>query len=213
MRLLPLLLTGGLLLGPALGGCSGPAEPEPLDVVDHGDARPSTPASTPATDPEPSPSPVVPPDFNPCDGIGSASVARALGSRLIKDVGDPDNLRCGLLPATEAGAVITVTYQPYDGTLDQLVADLGEDPDTVAQPDLGVDDADARLIYALDEPDEPAEPDGPDQGTSVFLTGFVQVGGLVEVVNAADPAPYDYPRLLRATTTVMRQLAAAAPRP
>jgi hypothetical protein len=48
-----------------------------------------------------------------------------------------------------------------------------------------------------------------DSGSAYAVSAFLQNGTLIQTVNALALAPYDGPRMLRATDVLLRQLSAA----
>lgn len=148
--------------------------------------------------PEPTASTSAASFWNPCGGIEVGPVQRALGAGLRADGGTDDVPRCALLPKQDGGAVIDVNYAPFDGTLDEAWEAMGAPDDgSVTEPDVPLADA-ARLVV---DPGEQA----------LGVTGFVQKGGVVMLVNALDPTPYRQERVVDAVRVVMEQVAAYAP--
>jgi hypothetical protein len=169
------------LLPLVLAGCGG-----------DGGADSSTPA------PEPTASTSDAAFWNPCDGLVLGPVQRALGAGLRADRGTDDVPRCALLPRQEGGAVLDVNYTAFAGTLDEAWEAMGAPDDgSVTEPEIPEAD-DARLVV--------------DAGSEVLgVTGFVQRGGFVVLVNAADTTPYDRQRVVDAVRVVMTQVAGDAP--
>lgn len=136
--------------------------------------------------------------WNPCDGLEAARVEKALGDRLTVERGTPDAPRCALVPRQEGGTVIDANYTVFAGTLDQAWDSMGAPDDgSVTSPAIPTADG-ARLVV--------------DAGSKALgVTGFVQKGGLVLIVNALDPTPYREGKVSAAVREVMTQLAAYAP--
>ncbi|WP_244930521.1 hypothetical protein [Nocardioides sp. W7] len=144
-----------------------------------------------------SPSASAAPVWNPCDGLDVAGIEGALGARLTQEAGSADAPRCTLLPAVEGGAVVDANYLVFPAGLDAAWKQMGAPDDgSVTEPEIPGADA-ARMVA--------------DAGTEVLaVTGFVQDGELVQVVNAADPAPYDERAVTAAVRETMQQLSAHA---
>lgn len=175
--------TGALLLVVPLllAGCAG-------------DDGSGAPADDPA---DPTAAADAAPAWNPCGGIELAAVERALGGRLTMDRGTEESPRCALLPRREGGAVIDANYLVFPEGLDAAWEQMGAPDDgTVTEPDIpGADDA--RLVA--------------NAGSEALgVTGFVQNGAVVQVVNAVDTAPYDRAAVVAAVEETMRQLSSYA---
>lgn len=140
------------------------------------------------------------PAWNPCSSLEPAVVSETYATTFATRVGSADAPTCTFAPQSEGEPVLDVNYQLFAGSLGELLETFGETEEegrtSVLTPTVpGADDA--RLIV--------------DTGDDTFvLTGFVQSGPLVQIVNVLDPAPYDRDRLLNATETVMADLAAGA---
>ena len=164
-----------------LTGCSGGA-------VDTETATPtSTPTSTAST-------PAAAP-FNPCDDLTAALVGRALGAEVSKETGSGSNLRCAFLPKQTGGPTLNVTYLDFAGDFDEAWAAMGTIDGTVTDVDVAGAQAARLVVNTRDD--------------AVLVTGFVQVGGLLQTVNAVQLAPYDEARSTAAVTTVLTRLAKA----
>jgi len=149
------------------------------------------PASTPA------PSPTV--DlWNPCEGLDAARVSAALGAEVTRETGTEDDPRCALLPADEGDAVLTVTYQLAAGGLDEIWATMGQIDGIVTEPAVAGSD-DVRFVVNTRQ-------------KGLAVTGFVQNGDLIQVVNAVDPRPYERDAVVAAALLVLRELSAHADR-
>lgn len=133
--------------------------------------------------------------WNPCDALPTPTVEKLLGVDLDVRRGSPTAPVCTFTPAKEGGPALNANYQQFGGTLTQLIDSFGQGTATVLTPRVPRAD-DARVIVAT--------------GKTLALTGFVQNGELVQVVNLVDPAPYRRPALLRAMTTVLDDLAGHA---
>jgi hypothetical protein len=149
-------------------------------------------------DPTPTASTSAAPVWNPCNGIEVGRVEDALGTGLTVERGTEDTPRCALVPAQEGDAVIDANYTVFAGTFEEAWEAMGAPDDgSVTSPAIPTADG-ARLVV--------------DAGTkAVGVTGFVQKGPLVLIVNALDTAPYRPGRVTAAVREVMTQLAAYAP--
>jgi len=135
--------------------------------------------------------------WNPCDGLDPVAVQEALGEPVTADRGSTAAPRCALVPQAEGGAVLDANYLVFPAGLDAAWDQMGAPDDgSVTEPAIAGADG-ARMVV--------------NPGTEVLgVTGFVQVGEVVLVVNAADAAPYDRAPVVAAVKETMRQLAAYA---
>ncbi len=138
------------------------------------------------------------PAWNPCDGLAVGPIEAALGSQVRIDDGQGEVYRCSVLPETDGEATMSLTYQWGAGTLAEIWRTMDLPPRAkVTAPEVpGADDA--RLVVNAGS-------------ESVAVTGFVQTGDLIQVVNALDLPPYDAAAVAAGTRVVLEQLAAAAP--
>ena len=164
-----------------LTGCSGGSEPS------------ETAAPAPTTPPTQSTPTAAP--FNPCDDLTAALVGRALGAEVRKETGSSSTLRCAFLPTETGGPTLNVTYLDFDGDFEQAWASMGTIDGTVTDVDVAGARAARLVVNARDD--------------AVLVTGFVQVGGLLQTVNAVQLAPYDESGATAAVTTVLARLAKA----
>lgn len=137
------------------------------------------------------------PLWNPCNGIDVATVQRVLGTKLRVDRGTEDSPRCALVPTTDGDAVIDVNYTVFTEGLDKAWDQMGAPDDgSVTEPDIAGADA-ARLVA--------------DAGSKALgVTGFLQNGALIQIVNAVDTTPYDRRAVVAAVREVLSQLSAYA---
>jgi hypothetical protein len=149
----------------------------------------------PTTTPAPSPTVDL---WNPCAGLDPDRVSAALGAEVTRETGTDDSPRCALLPADEGDAVLTVTYQLAAGGLDEIWATMGQIDGIVTEPAVAGSD-DVRLVVNT-------------RRKGLAVTGFVQNGDLIQVVNAVDPRPYERDAVVAATLVVLRDLSAHADR-
>lgn len=131
--------------------------------------------------------------WNPCDVLDERFVERHFGSDTTEQAGTARRPECRFVPAQEGDPAVTVNYQLFSGTLDEVFATMDISPDAeVSAPDIaGADDA--RIIVNTNKQD-------------AGVTGFVDNGGLVQNVNVVDPAPYDARRLLAGVRAVLTAL-------
>lgn len=137
------------------------------------------------------------PAWNPCGGLDVAPVEEILGEQLTLDSGTADSPRCALVPQAEGGAVVDANYVVFPEGLDAAWDQMGAPDDgSVTEPEIaGADDA--RVVAS--------------EGTEALgVTGFVQNGALIQVVNVVDTPPYDRKAAVAATREVMTQLSAYA---
>lgn len=143
-------------------------------------ARPSLPTETPAL-------------WNPCDGLDTDFVAEQFGVRATKHAGTPTSPECRFTPEREGDAVLNANYQLFTGTLDDYWHAMGQaEGSDVREPSVPGADA-ARIVVAAER-------------EQLYVTGFVQNGSLFEVVNVADPAPYDEARIVRGVRATLAAL-------
>ncbi len=168
-----------------LGGCSG-------DGSGDEELGPKPDLPTEATEPL----------WNPCSALELAPVEKALGTTFSRQAGTPTQPACRFTPTADGGPAVDVNYQLYSGTLDELFSSFGtlaSDADTdLSTPKVPGSD-DARLVLDV-------------QDDTLAVTGFVQNGELVQLVNVLDPAPFDRARIASGVETMLADLAARADR-
>lgn len=145
--------------------------------------------------------PEAAPAWNPCTGLDIDTVAAEFGVTYATRLGSPDTPTCTFSPQTEGDPAIDINYQAYVGTLEELLKTFGVQVEkgrtSVASPTIdGADDA--RLITDVSTDD------------TLAITGFVQNGRLVQIVNVLDPGPFDRTALTAAARALMADLAANA---
>ncbi|QYJ03162.1 hypothetical protein KUV85_12555 [Nocardioides panacisoli] len=115
--------------------------------------------------------------WNPCDALDADWVEQEFGVRTTEQNGTPTQPECRFRPDTDGDAVITAEYLQFGGTLDEAWEQMapGDDADVRTPEVAGADDA--RIVV-----------DRTRQNLS--LTGFVENGDLIQIVNVVDPAPY-----------------------
>ncbi len=175
-------LLGLLLAALLLAGCSGDDETE---AVAPRTELPSTPAEA---------------LWNPCSALDRAEVNELFDVDFSQQTGTPAAPVCTFTPTREGRVVIDVNYNLFQGTLRDIVRQLGTpnaEGATLTAPRLRHADG-ARIISTIDEDD------------TLAVTGFVRNGRLIQVVNAIDPAPYDKPAIVRGVRALMNRLAERA---
>ena len=135
--------------------------------------------------------------WSPCDGVDASMLSRDVGEEMSEQTGTPEQPRCAFTPVRQGGPAFDVNYLWFDGELTDALDSMGTVAGTVRDIDVPGADA-ARLVVHARKP-------------SVFVTGFVQAGGLVQSVNAVQLRPYDEQSVVRATTTLLAALVRAAP--
>jgi Protein of unknown function (DUF3558) len=157
-------------------------------------------ASGDSSSSDPTPTPTGSPQevaWSPCDGVTAAEVGRYAGEPMTEQTGTADQPRCAFTPVKKGGAAFDVNYLWFDGGLDQAWQSMGKVAGRVT--DIHVAGADAgRLVVHAGRP-------------AVLVTGFVQVGGLVQSVNAVQLRPYDEQSVVGATRRLLAQLVRHAP--
>ena len=176
-----------LLLGSlGLSGCSGNSADEALGP------KPSLPAT---------PTEAL---WNPCTALSLDRVETLLDSSLSRNAGTPEEPICQFTPTVEGGPAVTVNYQLFNGTMEQLIASFGvisnapgsNDRTEVEKVNEPRSDG-ARLVLLV-------------QDDTLAITGFVKNGALVQLVNLVQPAPYDREVLRAGVAKMIGNLAARA---
>ncbi|WP_028643868.1 hypothetical protein [Nocardioides sp. URHA0020] len=145
---------------------------------------------------DPSAAPTTAP-WSPCDGLTPASVGRLVGAAVTEANGSVASPRCTFAPVTKGGAAYDVSYLWFDGGLDAALDAMGATGAQLKPIDVAGADA-ARLVVSPSK-------------TGVLVTGFVQTGGLVQSVNAAQLPPYDEQQVVTGTKALLAELARQAP--
>lgn len=129
------------------------------------------PTTPPTIDEEP---PAV---WNPCAGLAEPALQRAFGVGFTKEAGEPTAPRCTFTPTEKGGPALDANYMLFPAGLDAAWDSMGTLAGDVEEVEIsGADDA--RLVVKF------------SQG-SLLVTGFVQNGDLIQIVNLVDPAPHD----------------------
>ena len=97
----------------------------------------------------------------------------------------------------KGGPAFDVNYLWFDGGLTEALDSMGKIPGVVTDVDVPGADA-ARIVVHARRP-------------AVFVTGFVQSGGLVQSVNTVQLKPYDEQAVVAATTKLLGALVREAP--
>jgi hypothetical protein len=172
------LLPAAALLSVLAVGCSSSSSSS--------DGKPATPPGHPST---------APAVWNPCDGLAPRRVARLFRTEFTVDAGTSSQPACRFTPTADGDAAIDVNYQIFAGTLVELFKTFGASQPTTEVTTVKVSEADdARVV--VDVVDD-----------TLLVTGFVQNGRLVQVVNAVDPAPYPRAAVVDAVIAVLGDLA------
>lgn len=159
----------------------------------------SDPSADPSGGGSPSASPSSQwPTINPCDGLESAPVARALGAALKVDKGTTANARCALLPVEQGGPTYEINYLWFPGGLDAAWNTLQAPPGSVTSPKVAGADAARLVVYPTKK--------------AYYVSGFVQDGALIQSFNGLALAPYDAGRMRRSALVLLAQLSANAPK-
>ena len=159
-------------------------------------------SSSPSSDGEPAEPPghpTTPPAlWNPCDGLRPQQVAKLFRTTFTVDAGSPSSPACRFTPTADGDAALDVNYQIFVGDLEELFATFGTAKASIEVATVEVPAADdARLVVDAVE-------------DTLLVTGFVQNGRLVQVVNALDPAPYPRERVVAGVRALLTDLAAHA---
>lgn len=148
------------------------------------------------SDPAP-PDDVADVGWSPCDGLTAARVSEIAGEPMEEQDGTTDRPRCTFTPKTEGGAAYDVNFLLFDGGLDAALDAMGA-VSSQLHP-VTVPGADSARIAVR------------ERESGIAVTGFVQVGGLVQSVNAAHLPPYDRDALVASTTDLLAELVRQAP--
>ena len=135
--------------------------------------------------------------WSPCDGLTAERVSEIAGEPMEEQTGTTDQPRCTFTPTTEGGAAYDVNFLLFDGGLDAALDAMGA-VSSQLHP-VTVPGADSARIAVR------------ERKSGIAVTGFVQVGGLVQSVNAAHLAPYDRDALVASTTDLLAELVRQAP--
>ena len=135
--------------------------------------------------------------WSPCDGVDAAEVGRFTGEEMTEQTGTADAPRCTFAPAVKGGPAFDVNYLWFDGGLTEALDSMGKVPGVVTDVDVPGADA-ARIVVHARRP-------------AIFVTGFVQSGGLVQSINAVQLKPYDEQAVVDATTKLLGALVREAP--
>jgi hypothetical protein len=136
--------------------------------------------------------------WNPCDALDAAFVKAQFGIDATEHTGTPTKPECRFTPAEGSGdAVIKSNYLLFGGTLDQAWKTMGQRADADVRTPK-VDDADdARVVVNATK-------------EQLYVTGFVQNGGLIQQVDVVDPAPYAEKQVVRGVVATLTALSTHA---
>lgn len=138
------------------------------------------------------------PTWNPCSDLRTGPVSKALGQPVTIDTGRTTDIRCALLPEVEGGPAINVSYQWFDGGLAAAFDQMRFSGGTVTQPKVAGTDA-TRLVVR------------ENQEKGLGVSGFIQNGDLIQVLNVVALPPYDRAADTAAALEVLTQLSTNAP--
>lgn len=147
---------------------------------------------------EPAPDPGLPTEtpalWNPCDVLDARFVENAFGTVAEEIDGEPTAPQCRFAPEEKSGQpVVEVNYQLFSGGLDAAWDRMGQPEHAdVTEPVIAAADA-ARVVASVVK-------------KQLYVTGFVQNGDLIQVVNAVDPAPYDEAAVIDGVEQVLIRL-------
>lgn len=135
--------------------------------------------------------------WNPCDALDAEWVEAQFGVATTEHNGTATEPECRFRPDAEGGAVITAEYVQFVGSLEDAWEQMapGSQADVRTPPVDGADDA--RIV--VDRTPE-----------NLSLTGFVENGDLIQIVNVVDPAPYPAQRLERGVRNLLGKLSSHA---
>ena len=155
-------------------------------------------ASAPTTSPTTTSSASAMPNVQPCDALDTQALSKVLGYEEIKHTGTPAAPSCALTPAVKGGASFTLNYQWwFQGSLDDTLKAMTGNKGTVTHVTVPGADSASLIVQSTKQ--------------AAYVTGFVETGKLVELVNGL-AKPTDLAKLKAATTEMLAQLSAAAPR-
>lgn len=131
-----------------------------------------------------------PPDFsesekpvlwNPCDALDPEWIEQEFGVAAAEKTGTSSEPECRFRPKADGDPVITAEYLLFVGSLEAAWDTMERPADAVVrEPEIaGADDA--RLVENASK-------------KQLSITGFVENGDLIQIVNLVDPAPYDAKR-------------------
>lgn len=134
--------------------------------------------------------------WNPCAGLAKPALQRAFGVDFTKEDGEPTAPRCTFTPVETGGPALDANYMLFPAGLDAAWNSMGTLAGDVEELEVeGADDA--RLVVKF------------AQG-SLLVTGFVQNGDLIQMVNLVDPSPHDRAVDVAGVRTVLAALSAHA---
>ena len=135
--------------------------------------------------------------WSPCDDLTAKDVSRIVGEPVTEQTGTSAQPRCAFTPTTAGGAAYDVNYLLFTGGLDAALDAMGA-AGTQLRP-VTVPGANAARIAVR------------AKDTGLLVTGFVETDGLVQSVNVAELAPYDWDAVVASTTALLAELVKNAP--
>lgn len=131
-----------------------------------------------------------PPDFsesekpvlwNPCDALDPEWIEQEFGVAAAEETGTATEPECRFRPEADGEPVITARYELFIGSLDEAWETMRQPENAVVRSPRITGADDARVVIN----------EGKEQ---LAITGFVENGDLIQIVNLVDPAPYDAKR-------------------
>jgi hypothetical protein len=136
------------------------------------------------------------PSWNPCTSIKDETVYTELDSNYTIRRGTATNPECTFVPSESGEAVVDVNYLISSGSLTGFLESAGNAADlpNTRLKVLSLPGADeAQLIVSISD-------------DTLFVTGAVRDGQLVQIANAIDPSPFDRRRLVKSVEGLLRVL-------
>jgi hypothetical protein len=119
--------------------------------------------------------------WNPCHTLDPEWIKREFGVATTEETGTATAPECRFRPKLDGDPVITAEYRLFIGSLEDAWETMRQPEEAVVStPDIaGADDA--RLVVN-------------ESKKQLSVTGFVEDGDLIQIVNLVDPSPYDAQR-------------------
>jgi len=138
------------------------------------------------------------PAVQPCRGLDATAISKALGSGVRINEGSKGDPQCALVPTHKGDPVFRLNYQWwFSGGLDAAFQTMTGDKGRAS--DIKVPGAHAAKLVVQAAPKQ------------FFVSGFVENGNLIQLVNGEALAPYSKPRMLAATRLILAELSKSAP--
>ncbi len=147
-----------------------------------------------------------PPDFsesdtpalwNPCDALDVAWVEEQFGVATTEETGTASEPECRFRPKVDGDPVITAEYVLFIGSLEDAWQTMQQPEEAAVRSPSIADADDARLVVNQSK-------------KQLSVSGFVENGDLIQIVNLVDPAPYDTARAERGVRRMLGVLAQTA---